>query len=111
MNYFPKIGLLITHYNRVKSLENLLKKFRPMNCVFGCIVVSDDGSKPENLEKVLDLQSKYHFQLICSSENKGLGNNINKGQDSIRTPFTLYIQEDFEPANIFSEILREAYDL
>jgi len=110
MNHFPKIGLLITHYNRAKSLENLLKTFQSMNCTFGSIIVSDDGSRREHLDKVIDLQLKYSFQLICASENKGLGNNINKGQDAINTPFTLYIQEDFEPKAAFPEILKEAYD-
>lgn len=111
MNHFPKIGLLITHYNRTKSLENLLKAFQSLNCTFGNIIVSDDGSKREHLDKVKDLQLKYSFQLICASENKGLGNNINKGQDAVKVPFTLYIQEDFEPNDVFPERLKEAYDL
>src|SRR5690606_39124240 len=35
--------------------------------------------------------------------NKGLGNNINKGQDAVHTPFTLYVQEDFVPMDIFPD--------
>src|SRR5690606_5540039 len=40
--------------------------------------------------------------------NKGLGNNINKGQDAIKPPYTLYIQEDFEPTQLFPNRLKEA---
>src|SRR5690606_22146434 len=40
----------------------------------------------------------------------GLGNNINKGQDAIVTPYTLYIQEDFVPAEIFPKRLKEALE-
>src|SRR5690554_2565351 len=94
MNYFPEISLLVTHYNRAKSLENLLESFHLLKCVFGGIVVSDDGSRQEHLDYVKSLQAKYSIRLLCAAQNKGLGNNINKGQDAVMTPFTLYIQED-----------------
>jgi hypothetical protein len=32
-----------------------------------------------------------------------LGNNLNKGQDAVLTPYTLYVQEDFTPTAIFPE--------
>lgn len=95
--YFPGVTLLITHYNRSNSLERLLATFRRFNCKFEDIVVSDDASKPEHIEKLSGLKSEYNFRLVTSTSNKGFPNNINKGQDAVNTPYTLYVQEDFEP--------------
>ncbi len=105
---FPGVTLLITHYNRSSSLERLLSTFQKLNCHFEDIVVSDDGSKPEQVEKVKALHSTYTFRLIEAPKNSGLGNNINKGQDAITTPYTLYIQEDFVPLATFPKKLQDA---
>lgn len=107
---FPTVTLLITHYNRTASLERLLESFRQLHCSFGGIVVSDDGSKPENLERLKELQGKYSFKLVTTQVNKGLGNNINKGQSAVTTPYTLYVQEDFVPKAIFPEKLQRSVE-
>ncbi|MCF0055784.1 glycosyltransferase family 2 protein [Dyadobacter sp. CY356] len=99
--YFEDVTLLITHYNRSQSLEHLLQSFIDLNCTFKDIVVSDDGSKPEHLEYLKKIENQYHFRLITTPKNKGLGNNINKGQDAVKTSLTLYVQEDFTPTDIF----------
>lgn len=111
MKKFPTIGLLITHYNRSRSLEHLLTSFERLDCEFGDVVVSDDGSKPEHLSYVQKLQFRFQFNLVTTPQNRGLGNNINKGQDAIKTPYTLYIQEDFEPAPEFPEKLINSLEL
>jgi glycosyltransferase involved in cell wall biosynthesis len=98
---FPEVTLLITHYNRSTSLERLLKAFTDLQCNFGDIVVSDDGSKPEHVDYIKNLKESYRFTLVTTPVNKGLGNNINKGQDAVKTPYTLYVQEDFVPEKIF----------
>jgi glycosyltransferase involved in cell wall biosynthesis len=105
---FNDITLLITVYNRSKSLRRLLSAFDSLGCRFGDIVVSDDGSKPEHLNAIRALQSDYIFRLVTTPQNRGLGHNINKGQDAVQTPYTLYVQEDFVPRNIFPERLKEA---
>jgi glycosyltransferase involved in cell wall biosynthesis len=106
---FENISLLITHYNRPGSLERLLNSFKELNCSFGEIVVSDDGSQPDNLKQLQELQKKYGYQLITTPINKGLGNNINKGQRAVTKPYTLYVQEDFVPKEIFPDkLLRSA---
>lgn len=105
---FDDVTLLITHYNRSQSLEQLLKSFTELNCRFGDIVVSDDGSKPEHLAYLRTLKDKYNFRLITTPQNKGLGNNINKGQDAVKTPLTLYVQEDFTPAPVFPASFTDA---
>ncbi len=105
---FPNVTLLITHYNRSRSLERLLQSFQLQNFSFGDIVVSDDGSKPEHLERLTAMQADYNYRLITTPKNKGLGNNINKGQDAVQTPYTLYVQEDFEPKPEFAERFKDA---
>jgi glycosyltransferase involved in cell wall biosynthesis len=105
---FKDVTLLITHYNRSRSLERLLKAFKELGVLFGNIVVSDDGSKPESLEQVQALQQVFNFRLITTPINKGLGNNINKGQDAVQTAYTLYVQEDFEPKPVFAKHFADA---
>jgi len=111
MYHFPEVTLLVTHYNRSQSLQNLLATFRALNCTFDDIVVSDDGSKENHLKHVKELQAKFGFRLITTPVNKGLGNNINKGQDAVQTAYTLYVQEDFEPSALFPQKFVEALDL
>jgi glycosyltransferase involved in cell wall biosynthesis len=106
--YFPDVTLLVTHYNRSQSLENLLTSFQRLNCQFGEIVVSDDGSKEEHRNYLKKLQEEFSFRMISTPKNKGLGNNINKGQEAVQTPYTLYIQEDFEPKSAFPDRLVES---
>ena len=107
---FPDTTLLITHYNRSGSLERLLTSFENLDCRFDAIVVSDDGSKPEHLNKIVSLQERFNFQLVTTPVNKGLGNNINKGQAAVKSPFTLYVQEDFDPTEIFPAHFVDALD-
>ncbi|WP_025761280.1 glycosyltransferase [Dyadobacter tibetensis] len=108
---FKDVTLLITHYNRSQSLANLLSNLQKLNCQFEEIVVSDDGSEMAHLTLVQELQDQYHFKLITTPKNKGLGNNINKGQAAVATPLTLYIQEDFEAKTIFPSKLQTAVAL
>jgi len=105
---FSNVTLLITHYNRSSSLERLLKSFADQQIVFGGIVVSDDGSKPVHIENIKSFQDKYKFRLITTPKNAGLGNNINKGQDAVQTPYTLYVQEDFDPIPGYKKHLEDA---
>ncbi len=99
--FFNDVSLLVTHYNRSLSLERLLRAFVNLGCYFEDIVVSDDGSKPVHIERLVALQKVYPFRLVTTDKNKGLGNNINKGQDAVKTRYTLYVQEDFEPTTAF----------
>lgn len=108
MHYFPKVTLLVTHYNRSSSLERLLKAFADIDCRFEDIVVSDDCSKPEHLVRLEQLKNIYNFQLATTKVNQGLGQNINKGQDLVKSEYTLYVQEDFEPTDIFPVHFKDA---
>ncbi|BAV10235.1 Glycosyltransferase involved in cell wall bisynthesis [Filimonas lacunae] len=107
--HFKDITLLITHYNRSSSLERLLATFRQLQVSFEAIVVSDDGSQSEHLAYIAELTKTYPFTLVTAAKNSGLGNNINKGQDAVRTPYTVYVQEDFVPSSLFSGRLLDAW--
>lgn len=115
---FENVTLLITHYNRSGSLKRLIQAFEGLHVRFGNIIVSDDGSAKEHLQQLTNLQQTIPFQLITTPINKGLSNNINKGQDAVKTPYTLYIQEDFVPTEAFPikfqqslEIMEERKDI
>jgi glycosyltransferase involved in cell wall biosynthesis len=110
-HFFKDVTLLVTHYNRSNSLERLLLAFRKLDIAFEDIVVSDDGSKQEHLEKLRSFENQYGITLVTTPKNKGLGNNINKGQDAVKTPYTLYVQEDFDPYAIFAAKFEEALQL
>jgi glycosyltransferase involved in cell wall biosynthesis len=103
--HFEDISLLITHYNRSSSLERLLKSFNERGISFHEIVVSDDCSKREHIHKLEKFKERYGIRLILAKENKGLANNINKGQMEIKSPYTLYVQEDFIPTDRFCKSL------
>jgi glycosyltransferase involved in cell wall biosynthesis len=100
---FENVTLLITHYNRSGSLERLLTRMKELEMKFAEIVVSDDASSSEHLQKLKELQNVFHFKLITTPFNRNLANNINKGQDATHTPYVLYIQEDFLPTSLFPQ--------
>jgi len=106
-----QVTLLVTHYNRSKSLERLLKGLCSMGIKFEEIVVSDDGSEEQHLRKLEELSERYTFKLITASINQGLGHNLNKGQTAVKTALTLYIQEDFVPTEEFKEAYMNAVEL
>ncbi|GAB3721005.1 glycosyltransferase family 2 protein [Spirosoma lituiforme] len=109
MNHtFNDVTLLITNYNRSLSLENLLKSFQALNCQFGAIIVTDDGSQPLHLDRIKKLQQKMPFQLLTSPRNMGAGYNMNKGQRAVKTPYTLFVEDDFEAGPQFPAALRES---
>ncbi len=74
-------------------------------------MVSDDGSQPEHISYLQSIQARLPFRLITTPKNKGLANNINKGQDAITTPYTLYVQEDFDPMPVFPEHFADGADM
>lgn len=108
MLIYKDVTLLITHYNRPCSLDRLLHSLQKAGISFEEIIVSDDASQQPCYRQLLTLQSKYNFTIVPGSINKGLGHNLNKGQQAVKTPLVLYIQEDFEFTPLFIEELPEA---
>ncbi len=108
---FENVTLLITHYNRSGSLERLLTRIHDLKMKFAEIVVSDDASSSEHLQKLSALQNSFHFKLVTTPFNRNLANNINKGQDATNTPYVLYIQEDFLPTFLFPQKFADSLQL
>ena len=111
LKHFSEITLLITHYNRSLSLERLLKSFEEKHLSFYEIVVSDDCSNSEHTKNLKLYEERYGIRLIRTEKNKGLANNINKGQRAVKSLYTLYIQEDFIPTDKFSRSLSDGLTL
>lgn len=109
--YFEDVSLLITHYNRSKSLERLLSAFKTAGYSFYDVVVSDDGSKTDHINAIIGLQKEYSFTFVPAEKNGGLGSNINKGQDRIKSKYTLYVQEDFIPLENFEKPFRDGLSI
>ena len=99
--FFENVSLLISHYNRSKSLLRLLTEMQNLEVKFGEIIVSDDASSDNHLQNLKEYQKIFNFKLITSPINKGLSNNINKGLEAVSKPYILYVQEDFVPSSRF----------
>ncbi len=106
--HFEKISLLVTHFNRSKSLERLLHKLNEIGISFYEIIVSDGGSEADHLQHVEALKKHTEFTLLTTTVNKGLGNSINVGQDVVTSPYILYIQEDFVPKKQIKTAIKDA---
>ncbi|TDQ11997.1 glycosyltransferase [Pedobacter metabolipauper] len=110
-NRFENVSLLITHFNRSSSLERLLRTFKDQEIYFNQIIVSDDASSELHLNRLKELEEQFDFMLVTTPVNGGLGNNLNKGQMAVKTPYTLYVQEDFIPTSIFLPHFMDALQL
>ncbi|MEL7588101.1 MAG: glycosyltransferase family A protein [Prolixibacteraceae bacterium] len=109
--FLDQVALLVTHYNRSSSLERLLESFKQQKIEFKEIIISDDGSHLDHLTRVRRLRDKFNFKFVESDKNRGLANNINKGQRAVSASYTLYVQEDFVPADQFIDRLKDGLKL
>lgn len=109
--HISDVSLLITHFNRSESLLRLLSTLQKYGISFDEIVVSDGGSNPDHLKHVGELKEEFGFTLLTTTVNKGLGNSINVGQDAVKTPYILYIQEDFVPKAAFADALKDGLEI
>jgi len=109
--HISDVSLLITHFNRSESLQRLLSTFKKFDVSFDEIVVSDGGSNAEHIKSVKALQEQFGFTLLTTEVNLGLGNSINVGQDAVKTPYILYIQEDFVPKAAFVNALKDGLSI
>ena len=102
------ISILITHYNRPEDLLKCLNAIKKIGIKNYEIVVSDDGSKIENIE----LLKQYDIdKLLLSKTNQGLAANINRGIDACHGKYIIYCQEDFILSPGIKHILTECMEL
>ncbi|MCH5685121.1 hypothetical protein LWM68_13215 [Niabella sp. W65] len=79
-HHFPDITLLVTHYNRSASLQNMLQSFRVRQLSFGGIVVSDDGSQPLHFDKLQELQKSSGLHLFRPLKTAALVKTLIRGK-------------------------------
>ena len=103
-----RISFLITHYNRPNDLLKCITAIQNLNIVNAEIVVCDDASDNENLEKI---RSYPIDQLLLSQYNHGLAANINKGIAACKGEYIIYCQEDFMLIPKLKEVLKECLKL
>ena len=58
------ISIVLTHYNRTKLLKRTLESFKHYFTDYVEVIVVDDGSRQEELEKLYELKRNYNFRLI-----------------------------------------------
>src|SRR5690554_2792997 len=105
----PELSILITHYNRPDSLKKCIAALRSIDFPFKYeIVVSDDCSKLENLQRI---QSFSIDKLITSEFNSGLANNINRGIKNCSGKYLMYVQEDHLAKKELEEHIEECISI
>lgn len=103
-----QISFLITHFNRPLDLALCIDGIKKVPISNYEIVVSDDGSSIENIEKI---QSYGVDQLVLAPVNQGLAANINKGLKMCKGEYIIYCQEDFIINPEIVNVLSECFDL
>jgi len=58
---YKDVSLLITHYNRLASLERLLTAFKNLNVLSGEVIVSDDCSNQKKNWKSLNIYKMFFW--------------------------------------------------
>lgn len=90
-----EITFLFITYNRPQLLARALHALNNVSLEIGIspyLIVSDDGSTPENL----DLLYRLNFdEVLTTDKNSGLGANQNKGLARCFTQYILQIQDDW----------------
>ena len=101
------LSILITHYNRPKSLKECLQAIQALKLEYPHeIVVSDDCSAFENIELIKKIEG---VRLILSDSNRGLAANLNHGIKACKGDYILYCQEDFLLKKTILDVLPECF--
>lgn len=103
------LSILITHFNRPEALAICIAAIKKVKFQIPIeLVVSDDGSRPENLSPLQELPIDV---LVTSPKNKGLASNLNRGIKACKGDFIMYIQEDFIIKPEILNVLPESIDV
>ncbi len=102
------ISFFITHYNRPSDLLECLKAIKKLDLSHYEIVVSDDGSKTDVIERIKSFEID---KLLLSDFNRGLAGSINHGLKSCQGTYIIYCQEDFLLNKRIKDILHECISL
>ncbi|WP_270313632.1 glycosyltransferase family 2 protein [Vagococcus fluvialis] len=99
------ISYIVPHYENVVGLEKLLASIS-LNSDDEIIVI-DDKSTVETINKIKELKTKYDFQLIVNSTNKGAGYSRNIGIGLAQCEWVIFADSDDFFVKNYSERLLE----
>jgi glycosyltransferase involved in cell wall biosynthesis len=93
---FPLVSVVVVGYNRLELLRKTITSFLntttyPRNSLE--LILCDDGS-PESVQDQMRLLPFDVF--LMASENRGMGNNTNKGIRAAAGAYILQLQDDWE---------------
>lgn len=90
------IDVIIPHRNRSKYLNELLSSVKNMTDLHISVIVVDDASHPNELEKITNLKKKYDFDLIPlrSEKPNGAGFARNIALDHCKSEYVLFADSD-----------------
>ena len=100
-----RITVLVTFYNQAEYVDQALEGVFMQETDFPfTVIVGDDGSSDDTLEKVLAWQKKYPDRLTIHVQDRELGKNYIKGArasqnrlsvlELVETPFFIYLDGD-----------------
>lgn len=91
-NSLPRLSVLVIHYKRTDLAINAISSIKRLGLDSIEYILSDDGTPNLSLEEL-----SHHFDtIIVSTQNKGLGHNMNQAVTAARGKYLLVMQEDTE---------------
>lgn len=102
----PKASVIAAFYNKIDYLRLVLAGFERQSEKDFELIVADDGSKQEIVEKIEILAKDLNFQLIhIWQEDKGFRKNkiLNKSIETANSNYLIFIDADCIPHSRFVE--------
>lgn len=112
------ISCIVPVFNEEANVENffteLQKKLSELTSRFEIIVI-DDGSKDQTVEKILTLPKDFHIKLLAFSRNFGKETALTAGLEHCQGDVAILMDADFQhPIGVIPEFLKhwsEGYDM
>jgi len=82
--YQPKVSVILASYNSTKTIENAIRSIVKQNYNNIELIVIDDGSTDDSLEKIKKMKNKYEdritkFSILRNDNNSGVYYSRNRG--------------------------------
>jgi hypothetical protein len=90
----PKLSVVIAHFNRAELLAHTLESIRQQSFANWEVIVVDDGSQPDELRRVQDMQDPQIHVLQRTEEPKGPSQARNTGLEYARGDFVMFVDSD-----------------
>jgi len=90
------LTIIVIHRNNINNLINFFKSLGKELCLKNEVIVIDNKSTPENLQKIKELKGEYFFKLIDSNFNLGFGSACNLGMRLANNSYFLLCNDDIQ---------------